>query len=140
VLLLGYDRSPSKEKFEETLEEILKLAWEDSEAGHECRKELDARVDPLRQMDPREYWKVRELMVLEEVVDFLREHPGSLCKDEGGYRASRPFRRFVLKLSEPGHSGSVLTVEQLSDVTGVPLPMLQSWLRKKAKGRKRHKR
>jgi len=140
LLLLGYRKSPSEEEFEETVEGILKVAWEDSEAGRECRMELDAQVVALRQMDPREYWKIRELMTLKEVVQFVKEHPGSLRKREGECKASKSFRRFVLELTGPGRSGSVLTMEQLSDVTGVPIPMLEGWLSKKAKGQKRPKR
>lgn len=69
-----------------------------------------------------------QLCLLRAIRDFLMMNPGVVEGSGSRLIYHDDFRRFVLQQMVEGAPGANLTIEQLSDIAGVPLGTLKSWL------------
>ena len=140
LLLLYHELLSSLEKVPESDEEILAITGADREGALEMMEQLQALLIRCCEPEP----ECRPLppcgQVAQAVVRHFHEHPGSAYRKDGCYHATARFRRFVLGLTAPGQPGEGMTADELADGTGVPLDMIKSWLRKKAKARRHRSR
>ena len=130
---------PNLEKFPETEEEVLALSGADREEAREYLGRLRELLPTIAE-EPQRPPPTPLIQVVQTVTEFLMTHPGSACQKGGRFKATGMFRRFILGLTAPGQPGEGMSAAELAYATGVPLEMLENWLRKAAKAAQRRPR
>jgi hypothetical protein len=69
--------------------------------------------------------------ILQKLLSFLMENPGAVSGRAARRTYSDGFRSLVCQLTEPGSPAEKITVEELVEVTGIPLGTLKNWLNPK---------
>lgn len=130
LLLLVRDRLGPEEPFPRSTEEILRLTGSSRSQAYEMRSRLLERLDGLHQKTGRPCAKPLSHCtepLTSAVLQFVVRNPGSVVDTGGRRQYSDPFRHFIVELAQ-SEQGRILSREQFSQATSIPMGTLADWL------------
>ncbi len=127
LLLMLRELAPELGQFPQTKGEVLALAgaYDESEVFEileRLRKELPALLEPLEPMEGARH--------AIEGYHKCDDSPATIIGPDGRTIYTDDFLGFVMSLAAPGEPGRGLSTSELACVSGVPIAVLNDWLRR----------